>query len=79
MKFHQTIQNVKDVCALRHLSFKTEKTYLHWIGRYDSFLKQNPDQALSPEKKMEAFLTRLAFTGMSDARQNQAFHAVRFP
>ena len=78
MKFTQTIQIVKDVCALRHLSFKTEKTYLHWIGRYASFLKENPNQRLSSEKKMEAFLTRLAFTGLSGASQNQAFHALLF-
>src|SRR5690349_9128979 len=79
MKFHQTVQIVKDVCALRHLSFKTEKTYLHWIGRYASFVKDNPNQSqLSPEKKMETFLTRLAFSGMSGATQNQAFHALLF-
>ncbi len=79
MKLHQTIQIVKEICALRHFSFKTEKTYLHWIGRYASFLKENPNQApLTPEKKMETFLTRLAFSGMSGGTQNQAFNALRF-
>ena len=25
---------MREVCALRHLSINTEKSYIHWLGRY---------------------------------------------
>ena len=78
MKLHHALRLVKETCALRHLSINTEKTYIHWIGRYASFLRQNPSESLSPEQKMEVFLTRLALTGMSGGTQNQAFNALLF-
>ena len=78
MKLHHALRLVQETCALRHLSINTEKTYIHWIGRYASFLKQKRDDSLSPEQKMEAFLTRLALTGMSGGTQNQAFNALLF-
>ena len=48
---------MREVCALKHLSINTEKTYIHWLGRYGSFLRNPKLKALAPEKKMEAFLT----------------------
>jgi hypothetical protein len=30
---------MREVCALRHLSINTEKTYTHWLGGYGFFLK----------------------------------------
>ena len=56
MQLHHVIHLAKEICALRHLSLSTEKTYLHWIGRYASFLKQHRDPSLGPEQKMAAFL-----------------------
>ena len=56
---------MREVCALRHLSINTEKSYLHWLGRYGSFLMDPKLKTLTAEKKMEAFLTRLAITGVS--------------
>jgi len=78
MKLHLALRQVKETCALRHLSINTEKTYLHWIGRYATFLKQKPHDSLPTERKMEAFLTSLALTGMSGSTQNQAFNALLF-
>jgi site-specific recombinase XerD len=65
---------------LRHLSINTEKTYTHWLTRYGVFLKHENRfaQATTTEAKMEAFLTRLAKTGMSASTQNQAFNALLF-
>jgi integron integrase len=64
---------------LRHLSINTEKTYVHWLGRYGVFLKQQKlSSQTTTERKMEAFLTTLAKTGMSASTQNQAFNALLF-
>ena len=69
---------MREVCALRHLSINTEKSYIHWLGRYGFFLKDPKLTLLTAEKKMEAFLTRLAFTGVAASTQNQAFNAILF-
>jgi hypothetical protein len=62
---------------LRHLSINTEKTYIHWLGRYASFLGDQPSaKLLTTEQKIEGFLTRLAITGVSASTQNQAFNAL---
>ncbi len=63
---------------LRHLSLNTEKTYVYWLGRYGQFLKKMPGAQLPPERKMEAFLTHLAKSGVSASTQNQAFNALLF-
>ena len=69
---------MREVCALRHLSINTEKTYTHRLGRYAAFLKNPEFKTLPTEKKIEVFLTRLAFTGMAASTQNQAFNALLF-
>jgi integron integrase len=69
---------MREVCALKHLSINTEKTYTHWLGRYGTFLRDPKLKSLTTEKKIEAFLTRLALTGMSASTQNQAFNAILF-
>ena len=68
---------MREVCALRHLSINTEKSYTHWLVRYGSFLKDPKLKLLTTEMKIEAFLTRLA-TGVSASTQNQAFNALVF-
>ena len=55
-----------------------KKTYTHWLGRFGSFLKDKRFKTLTPEKKMEAFLTRLAISDVSASTQNQAFNALLF-
>jgi len=64
MQIQHAIRLMREVCALRHLSINTEKSYTHWLGRYGSFLKDPKLKALTPERKMEAFLTHLALTGV---------------
>jgi hypothetical protein len=51
---------MREVCALRHLSINTEKSYIHWLGRYGSFLRDPKLKSLTPEKQIKSFLTRLA-------------------
>lgn len=67
---------MRELCARRHLSLNTEKSYVHWLGRYGSFLKDPKYKDLTPERKMEAFLTHLALTGIAGSTQNQAFNAL---
>jgi|ERR1044071_131837 hypothetical protein len=78
MQIQNAIRLMREVCALRHLSINTEKSYIHWLGRYGSFLKDPKLKSLTPEAKMEAFLTRLALSGVSASTQNQAFNALLF-
>jgi site-specific recombinase XerD len=80
MLISHAISLVRETCMLRHLSINTEKTYTHWLARYGVFLKHENRfaQATTTEAKMEAFLTRLAKTGMSASTQNQAFNALLF-
>ena len=65
MQIQHAINSVRDARMLKHLSFQTEKTYVHWVKRYGAFLqaaKLPPDQP--SETKMEAFLISLARTGV---------------
>lgn len=78
MQIQDAIRLLRATCAVRHLSLSTEKTYVHWLGRYGRFLKDPKAKDLTTERKMEIFLTRLARTGMSASTQNQAFNALLF-
>jgi integron integrase len=62
----------------RHMSFRTEKTYLHWIRRYIRHHdRRHPREMGAPE--VEDFLTRLAVKHrVSAATQNQALAAILF-
>ncbi len=78
MNIPNAIRLVRETCALRHFALKTEKTYVYWLGRYGTFLKDSQSAALTTEQKMEAFLSRLAKEGVSASTQNQAFNALLF-
>ena len=71
---------IDDLCSkirLKHLSYKTEKAYIHWVKRFIYFhSKRHPREMGTPE--VEAFLTALAKSGVSASTQNQAFAAVLF-
>jgi hypothetical protein len=72
------IEQVQDVIRLKHYSYQTEKTYVHWIKRYILFHnKQHPkDMGV---KEIEAFLTDLAVNQkVAASTQNQALHAILF-
>ena len=69
---------VRDRIRARHLSFRTEKTYLYWIRRFIRFHKlRHPRELGGPE--VEEFLTSLAVDNkVSAATQNQALAGVLF-
>ena len=72
------MEQVKDVIRLKHYSYQTEKTYIHWIKHYIFFHnKQHPKDMGG--KEIEAFLTDLAVNRkVAASTQNQALHAILF-
>src|ERR1700722_484475 len=74
----EVIALVRDKIRLKHLSYGTEDTYAGWIARYYDHCR-NITGELTPEQKLESFLTDLAVRRRLAARtQNQAFAAVQF-
>lgn len=75
---NDVVEMVRTKIRLRHFALSTEDTYVAWVARYyDHCLKIDPK--LTPEKKAESFLTRLAVNANLSARsQNQALSALLF-
>jgi integron integrase len=72
------LEVVSEVIRLRHLSYKTEKHYLHWIRRFVRFHgRRHPAQM--GEEEIAAFLSHLAIArNCSPSTQNQALNALVF-
>ncbi len=72
------LDQLRDVIRLKHYSYSTEKTYVHWAKRYILFHnKRHPAEMGSAE--IEAFLTHLAKDEHASAStQNQALNALLF-
>jgi integron integrase len=72
------LDQIRDAIRLKHYSYSTEKTYVHWARRYILFHnKRHPAKMGSAE--IEAFLTHLVKDGnVSSATQNQALNALLF-
>jgi integron integrase len=69
---------VREAIRLRHLSYTTEKHYLHWIRRFILFHgKRHPKDMGEPE--IVAFLSDLAIRrNCAPGTQNQALNAIVF-
>jgi integron integrase len=74
----KAIQMVRNACRVRHLSYRTEQSYCHWLKRFSLFHHRRPlSQMGRPE--IEAFLTHLAVDRqVAASTQNQAFNALLF-
>jgi len=72
------LDQIRDTIRLKHYSYSTEKTYVHWAKRYILFHnKRHPAEMGAVE--IEAFLTHLAKEGnVSSSTQNQALNALLF-
>jgi len=72
------LDQVRERIRLRHMSYRTEKTYLHWIRRFIRFHNlRHPREMGAPE--VEAFLSSLAVEGkVAASTQNQALAALLF-
>ncbi len=72
------LEQVRRRIRAKHYSYRTEKTYLHWIRRFILFHgKRHPRELGGPE--VERFLTALAVDRkVSASTQNQALSAILF-
>jgi integron integrase len=72
------LEVVRENIRLRHLSYATEKHYLHWIRRFIRFhCKRHPKDMGEPE--IVAFLSDLAIQrDCAPGTQNQALNAIVF-
>ncbi len=72
------LDKVRHATRVRHLSYRTEQTYVGWIKRFVLFHgKRHPHQMGKVE--VEEFLTHLAVEGkVSASTQNQALAAILF-
>ena len=71
------LDSIRDKARVKHLSYKTEKSYVDWAERYIRFHGlRRPSEMGVPE--VEAFLTSLAKRGVSSSTQNQALSALLF-
>lgn len=78
VQWKQMLEEAKSAIRLRHFSLSTEKTYLGWIARFNTFLKDR-DPHLLEANDMKSYLTHLALHGrVSASTQNQAFNALLF-
>jgi integrase len=74
----QLLERVRQRIRAKHYSYRTEKTYLHWIRRFILFHdKRHPRELGGPA--IERFLTSLAVDRkVSASTQNQALSAILF-
>ena len=72
------LEQVRDSIRARHMSFRTEKTYLYWIRRFIRFHRLRHPREMGATE-VEAFLTSLAVDNkVAASTQNQALAAVLF-
>lgn len=77
MNLTDTIEAARNVLRFRHMSYRTEQAYVHWIKRYAYWCRDNPGG--SHEDKVRGFLTHLARErDVSASTQNQALNAIVF-
>jgi len=72
------LQLVRNHCRVKHMSYRTEQAYCHWVKRFFIFHKQKA-LALLGRDEVEIYLTHLATErNVSASTQNQAFNALLF-
>ena len=71
-------EKVRTVLRLQHLSYRTEKTYLHWLKHFRGYLREKPLSTLNDDD-LRNFLSYLAVERkVASATQNQAFNALLY-
>ncbi|MEM9605595.1 MAG: integron integrase [Pseudomonadota bacterium] len=72
------LKSCRSAMRVRHLAYKTEKTYIHWIKRFILFHDKRHPEHLS-EEHVEPFLSHLALNRVcSPTTQSQALCALVF-
>jgi integron integrase len=71
-------ETARETIRTRHLAFRTEQAYLHWMRRYVKFNDRRHPRDLGATE-VEVFLTHLAVEAkVSASTQNQALQALLF-
>lgn len=77
MNTKDAAEQIKNTCRFKHLSYQTEKAYLHWFWRYARYAAIHKEAP--PEVKVRGFLTHLARDRqVSPSTQAQALNAIVF-
>ena len=72
------LDQVAQACRLKHLSYRTEQSYVAWVRRFILFHNKRHPRELGPTE-VRAFLTHLAVNRrVSASTQNQALNAIVF-
>ncbi|MGQ0536141.1 MAG: integron integrase [Methanobacteriota archaeon] len=72
------VREMTRLARLKHLSLRTEKSYLGWLERFRAFTGEPSPAALTP-RHVEQFLSHLAVEKkVAASTQNQAFSALLF-
>ena len=72
------VEQMVSFMRLRHMSLRTEETYLHWMRQFYRQVRGVPPNELNSDHVI-GFLTYLAVDRkVSRATQNQAFNAILF-
>ena len=78
LSWGQVLQEAKNLIRLRHYSLSTEKTYLGWMTRFKTYVRDREPHLLEAND-VKKYLTHLALRGrVSASTQNQAFNALLF-
>jgi site-specific recombinase XerD len=76
--FMKLLDQVRDVLRKKHYSYKTEKSYIHWIKRYIYFNDMVHPKEMG-EKEISRFISHLAINrNVAASTQNQALNAIVF-
>ena len=71
-------EEMRRIMRLRHLSYRTEKTYISWLRNFCVYLNKKDPELLS-SKDVEDYLSYLAVERkVARSTQNQAFNALLF-
>ena len=73
----RAIAGLEAALRRQHFSKRTLKSYAHWVGEYCDALSEYPASD-SSEKKVQRFLSKMAFNDYSASSQNQAFAALQY-
>lgn len=73
-----TVQQMREALRLRHRAIRTERSYLHWVRAFYTFLEGKHPGDLD-SRDVKSFLSHLAVDRkVAASTQNQAFNALLF-
>jgi len=72
------LDEARQVCRLRHLSYRTEQTYIHWIRRYIFFHGKRHPETLTKDHVRDYLSYLASVRQVAASTQNQALNAIVF-